>query len=289
MEPVEYGIIGGSGFYQMPGFEGGQQVALRTPFGEPSAPYVVGVLDGRRVAFLARHGEGHRLLPTEVNYRANLFGLKLLGARAVLSASAVGSLRAELAPGHALIPDQLVDRTRHRADTFFGEGIAAHVSLADPFCPALRARLLAACGQVGVKARDGGTYLCMEGPQFSTRAESELYRSWGMDVVGMTNLQEARLAREAELCYATLALVTDYDCWHDGHEDVSAHEIFRVLTHNAENAQAVLRAALAGPAPECPCQRALDHAVATPRRLWPEETRHRLRPLLARLEEGGQA
>lgn len=286
MENIEYGMIGGSGFYEMPGFVAESRLSLTTPFGAPSGPFVVGDLSGRRVAFLARHGEGHTLLPTEVNYRANIYGFKLLGVRAILSASAVGSLREDLAPGTVVIPTQFVDRTRHRADTFFGGGIVAHVSLADPFCAALRGRLAEACRAASVSVHEGGTYLCMEGPQFSTRAESELYRSWGMDIIGMTNLQEARLAREAEICYATLALVTDYDCWHPGHENVTAEAIFRILGQNTQNARRVLREALASPAPQgCRCQCALGNAVATRRDLWPDETYHRLRPLLARLEE----
>ncbi len=287
MEPVEYGIIGGSGYYQMPGFEGAQRLALQTPFGDPSDHYLVGTLSGRRVAFLARHGEGHRRLPGEVNYRANLYGFKLLGARAVLSASAVGSLREPLRPGDVVVPDQLVDRTRHRADTFFGDGIAAHVGLADPFCSVLRSRLVAACREAGVTVHDGGTYLCMEGPQFSTRAESRLYQSWGLDVIGMTNAQEARLAREAEICYASLALVTDYDCWHDGHDAVSIGEVLRVLAANTKNARDVVRRVAGGAPPrDCSCQRTLDHAVLTRRDLWPPETFHRLRPLISRLARG---
>lgn len=287
MEPVDYGIIGGSGFYDMPGFEQCERLALRTPFGDPSDAFVVGRLAGRRVAFLARHGAGHRHLPTEINFRANLYGFKLLGARAILSASAVGSLRFSIRPGDILVPDQLVDRTRHRADTFFGAGIVAHVGLADPFCPVLRERLVAACRALEVPVHDHGTYLCMEGPQFSTRAESHLYQSWGMDVIGMTNLQEARLAREAELCYATLALVTDYDCWHEDHASVTTGQILAVLSQNTDHARAVVRLAAAEPPPEgCACERALDHAIATRRDQWPAETRHRLRPLLARFEEG---
>jgi len=287
VEPVEYGIIGGSGFYEMPGFEQIERLTLKTPFGDPSDAYAVGRMCGRRVAFLARHGEGHRHLPTEINFRANLFGFKLLGVQAVVSASAVGSLRLPIRPGDILVPDQLVDRTRHRADTFFGAGIVAHVGLADPFCPVLRDRLVEACRSLGLPVHDRGTYLCMEGPQFSTRAESHLYQSWGMDVIGMTNLQEARLAREAELCYATLALVTDYDCWHQDHDSVSTGQILAVLAQNTDHAQAVVRRVAEEPPPQgCACGRALDHAIATRRDLWPAETRHRLRPLLARTEEG---
>ncbi len=284
MENIEYGIIGGSGLYQMPGFEQAQRVTLKTPFGDPSDAYVVGTTSGRRVAFLPRHGEGHRILPSELNFRANIYGFKLLGARAILSASAVGSLQQKYRPGDILIPDQFVDRTRHRPDTFFGDGIVAHVSFADPFCPRLRAQLLDACRKLDLPVHDGGTYLCMEGPQFSTRAESDLYRSWGMDVIGMTNLQEAKLAREAEICYATMALVTDYDCWHPDHDSVRIEDVLRILNQNAENARAVVRSVLSEPAPDgsCDCRHALDNAVITRRDLWPDETHRRLLPLLER-------
>ena len=285
MEPVEYGIIGGTGLYEMLGFEESARVRLRTPFGEPSDAYVMGRLSGRRVAFLARHGEGHRILPSEVNFRANVYGFKILGASAVLSASAVGSLKEKYVPGHAVVPDQLVDRTRHRADTFFGEGIVAHASLAEPFCPSLRAQLLESCRSLGVQAHDGGTYLCMEGPLFSTRAESLLYRAWGMDVIGMTNAQEAKLCREAEMCYASLALVTDFDCWHPDHASVKIEDVLRILGQNSERARAVLAAAVASPPPssECFCRTALTNAVVTRREAWPEATTQRLRPLLQRL------
>ncbi len=284
MENVEYGIIGGSGLYQMPGFEQAQRVTLRTPFGDPSDAYVVGTMSGRRVAFLPRHGEGHRILPSELNFRANIYGFKLLGVRAILSASAVGSLQQKYRPGDILIPDQFVDRTRHRPDTFFGDGIVAHVSFADPFCPRLRNHFLDACRGLDLPVHDCGTYLCMEGPQFSTRAESDLYRSWGMDVIGMTNLQEAKLAREAEICYATMALVTDYDCWHPDHDSVRIEDVLRILNQNAENAREVIKAVLSEPAPDgsCHCRHALDNAVITRRDLWPEETHRRLLPLLER-------
>ena len=287
MGPVEYGIIGGSGVYHMPGFEAAERVALRTPFGDPSEAYVLGTLRGRSVAFLARHGDGHRILPSELNFRANIYGFKILGARAIVSASAVGSLKEQYQPGHLLIPDQLVDRTRHRPDTFFGEGIAAHVSLAHPFCPVLRERLAASVRALGVPLHEGGTYLCMEGPQFSTQAESNLYRSWGMDVIGMTNLQEAKLAREAEICYATLALVTDYDCWHPDHDHVRIEDVLAVMRENTAHAREAIGGAVAGPPPEgCACSKALQNAVVTRRDAWPEATFHKLRPLLQRLEAG---
>ena len=289
MGPVEYGIIGGTGLYEMAGFDRAEKVVLKTPFGEPSDAYFLGTLAGRRIAFLPRHGEGHRLLPSEVNSRANLYGFKLLEAKAILSVSAVGSLREKYHPGDVLVPDQMVDRTRHRADTFFGGGVAAHVSFADPFCPVLRERLLEACREQGLRAHDGGAYLCMEGPMFSTRAESNLYRSWGMDVIGMTNLTEAKLAREAEICYATLAMVTDYDCWHPDHDSVQIQDVIEILRQNSENAKAVLTRALRHPAPDggaCACPRALENAVVTARRAWPEATYRRLQPLLRRISEG---
>lgn len=283
---VEYGIIGGSGLYDMPGIEAARTVALKTPFGDPSEAFLIGTLGGHRVAFLARHGHGHRILPSELNFRANIYAFKLLGAKAILSATAVGSLKEQYKPGHLMVPDQLVDRTRHRASTFFGSGIVAHVSLAHPFCPALRDRLVAAVHALGVPVHDGGIYLCMEGPHFSTQAESNLYRSWGMDVIGMTNLQEAKLAREAEICYATLALVTDYDCWHPDHDHVRIEDVLRVMHENTAHAQAALAAAVSTAPPEgCACQRALDNAVVTSRDAWPEETYHRLRPLLQRVAE----
>lgn len=287
MQPLEYGIIGGSGLYAMEGFQAQEQVALETPFGKPSDPYSVGLLGGRRVAFLPRHGEGHRILPTEVNFRANIYGFKVLGARAILGVSAVGSLNERLHPGDILVPDQLVDRTRHRADTFFGEGIVAHVGFADPFCPVLRERLVGVCRLLGLRVHDSGTYLCMEGPTFSTRAESFLYRSWGMDVIGMTNLQEAKLAREAEICYATLALITDYDCWHPDHASVQIADVLRILHENAEHARAVVGMAASGPLPDgsCGCTTALENTLVTRRDLWPPETVERLEPLLARLME----
>lgn len=287
LDKIEYGIIGGSGFYEMPGFDESHRMKLRTPFGEPSDEYVIGTLGGRRVAFLPRHGVGHRHLPSEINFRANIYGFKLLGARALISVSAVGSLRQKFHPGEILIPDQMVDRTRRRPDTFFGEGIVAHVSLADPYCPHLREGLLNACRKLDLAVHDGGTYLCMEGPQFSTRGESLLYQRWGMDVIGMTNLQESKLAREAEMCYATLAMVTDYDCWHPEHDSVKIEDVLRVLTKNTENAKAVIKNVLgAEEVPnDCSCRRALDNAVITSREFWPEATARRLRPLLARMLE----
>ncbi|HYL37683.1 MAG TPA: S-methyl-5'-thioadenosine phosphorylase, partial [Bryobacteraceae bacterium] len=219
MKPT-IGIIGGSGLYSMPGFEAQEEVLLDSPWGRPSDDYVVGRLAGKEVAFLSRHGRGHRISPSELNFRANIYGFKSLGVERILSLSAVGSLKEEHAPLKFVIPDQFFDRTRARASTFFGEGLVAHISFADPVCPELSGVVAAACRDAGVTAKPGGTYLCMEGPAFSTKAESQVYRSWGMDVIGMTNLQEAKLAREAEICYATVAMVTDYDCWREGHDAV---------------------------------------------------------------------
>ena len=213
---MNIGIIGGSGLYQMEGLRVLEEHALETPFGAPSAPYVIGEVEGVRVAFLSRHGRGHVVMPTEINYRANLFGFKLLGVETILSASAVGSMKEEYAPTDLVFPDQFIDRTRHRADTFFGDGIVGHISFADPICSGVSFLASQAARECGARVHEGGVYVCIEGPQFSTRAESQLYRSWGVDVIGMTNLQEAKLAREAEICYATMALVTDYDCWHAG-------------------------------------------------------------------------
>lgn len=287
LDKIEYGIIGGSGFYEMPGFDESHRMKLRTPFGEPSDEYVLGTLSGRSVAFLPRHGVGHRHLPSEINFRANTYGFKLLGAKALVSVSAVGSLRQKFHPGEILIPDQMVDRTRRRPDTFFGEGIVAHVSMADPYCPHLREGLLNACRKLDLAVHDGGTYLCMEGPQFSTRGESLLYQRWGMDVIGMTNLQESKLAREAEMCYATLAMVTDYDCWHPEHDSVKIEDVLRVLAKNTKNAQAVIKTLLeTDGAPEtCSCRTALENAVITDPKYWPEATRRRLSPLMERLLE----
>jgi 5'-methylthioadenosine phosphorylase len=277
------GLLGGSGVYDLASARDLREERIETPYGSPSDSFFIGRLDGREVAFLARHGKGHRLLPTEINYRANLFGFKLLGCDAVLSASAVGSLQERYAPRHAVVPDQFIDRTRHRPDTFFGDGIAAHVGFANPVCPSLAAALAASARDSGLTTHDGGTYVCMEGPQFSTRAESRLYRSWGADVIGMTNLTEAKLAREAEICYATLALVTDYDCWREATEPVSVEALLAVLRDNAEAARQTLVSAVArvDPARACGCREALRFAVITDRGAIPEAARGRLRPLLA--------
>ncbi len=265
-EPL-IGIIGGSGLYQMEGLEVVREERLSTPFGDPSDAYILGRLENRPVAFLARHGRGHRLMPSELNYRANIFGFKALGAEWLLSASAVGSMREEIRPRDILVPDQFFDRTTKRASTFFGEGLVAHVSFADPTCQRLAEVLCAAGQEAGARVHRGGTYLCIEGPQFSTRAESRIYRSWGVDVIGMTNLPEAKLAREAEICYATMALVTDYDVWHETEEDVSVEAVVAVLQENVKTAQALLRRAVrALPASrECGCAHAHARPAGSPR------------------------
>jgi len=275
---AEIGIIGGSGLYHMPGFKAEEEVHNETPFGPPSDNYILGELAGRRVAFLARHGRGHRLSPSELNYRANIYGMKALGVERIISLSAVGSLKEEHRPLDFVIPDQFFDRTRGRVSTFFGDGLVAHISFAHPICPELAWVVANACADAGVHATQGGTYLCMEGPAFSTRAESNLYRSWGMDVIGMTNLTEAKLAREAEICYATIAMVTDYDCWHPDHDAVTVNQIIATLSKNAENACAVVAHAVTKMPTErtCACGSALSHAIITDRTLVPADTRRRL-------------
>jgi 5'-methylthioadenosine phosphorylase len=279
---AEIGVIGGSGLYAMPGLTGAHELVLETPFGAPSDAYVLGSLDGKRVAFLARHGRGHRILPTELNFRANIHGFRQLGVERIVSVSAVGSLQEQHKPLEFVIPEQFFDRTRHRVDTFFGEGIVAHVALADPVCPEMARVLESACRDAGVVGKRGGTYLCMEGPQFSTRAESQVYRQWGMDVIGMTNLQEARLAREAELCYTTVAMVTDYDCWHPEHDSVTVDQVVAVLLKNAENACRVVQRAVALTPREraCKCGAALSNAILTERGKIPAATRKKLALIL---------
>jgi len=282
LSQAEIGIVGGSGLYSMPGLTDLREVRQATPFGDPSDVYVLGTLAGRKVAFLARHGRGHRILPTELNFRANVYGFKQLGVERIVSVSAVGSLKEEHRPLDFVIPDQFFDRTRHRVDTFFGDGIVAHIAFADPVCPQLSRVVETACSKVGVTGKRGGTYLNMEGPQFSTKAESNLYRSWGMDVIGMTNLQEAKLAREAEICYVTVAMVTDYDCWHPHHHSVTVDQIVAVLVKNAENAARVVRETVAGlpAARECKCGSALAHAILTERDQIPAATRQKLSLIL---------
>ncbi len=262
----------------MPGFEQQEEIVVDTPWGRPSDSYVVGTLAGREVAFLSRHGRGHKLSPSEINYRANVYGMKKLGVERVISLSAVGSLKEEHRPLDFVIPDQFVDRTKGRASTFFGDGLVVHISFADPICPEMAQLAYDACKAEGVNAKLGGTYLCMEGPQFSTKAESNLYRSWGMDVIGMTNLQEAKLAREAELCYVTVAMVTDYDCWHPEHDNVTVTQIVANLMKNAENAAKVVTRAvtLMPEGRECKCARALENGIITDRAAIPAATREKL-------------
>ncbi|HYO81638.1 MAG TPA: S-methyl-5'-thioadenosine phosphorylase [Bryobacteraceae bacterium] len=278
MAEARIGIIGGSGLYAMPGFEGTRELAVNTPWGSPSDAFVVGTLAGQNVAFLARHGRGHRIMPSDLNYRANIWGMKQLGVERIVSLSAVGSLKEEHRPLEFVIPDQFFDRTVARRATFFGEGLVAHVSMADPVCGELASIVADACSEAGVRAKRGGTYLCMEGPAFSTRAESNVYRSWGMDVIGMTNLTEAKLAREAEMCYVTVAMVTDYDCWHPHHDAVTVTEIIENLTRNAENACRVVSASVKRLtyARSCKCGSSLKHALITNASAVPAETRARL-------------
>jgi len=287
MAEPRIGIIGGSGLYEMAGLTDVREERVETPFGLPSDAYVLGRLEGRPVAFLARHGRGHRLLPSELNFRANIYGFKSLGAEWILSASAVGSMREDVKPRDILIPDQFFDRTKARSSTFFGDGLVVHVAFADPTCPALGDLLYQAAREEGATVHRGGTYLCIEGPQFSTRAESRIYRTWGVDVIGMTNLQEAKLAREAEICYATMALVTDYDVWHETEEDVTVEAVIAVLLENAAMAKAILRRAVrAIPAARtCPCSRALRDAIITARDRIPPATRERLKLLVGKYLE----
>lgn len=290
MTAARIGIIGGSGLYQMPELTEIDEIEIQTPFGSPSDKFILGTLEGERVAFLPRHGRGHRFTPTEVPFRANIYGLKLLGVERILSASAVGSLQEKYAPLDMVIPDQFFDRTRARAreSTFFGEGIVAHVAFAHPVCGELGDVLEASCKIAQVKAHRGGAYLCMEGPAFSTVAESNVYRTWGMDVIGMTNLPEAKLAREAEMCYATLALVTDYDCWHPGHDAVTVETIIEYLNKNVRNAQIIIREAvkrLSRRARGCTCGSALKNAIFTAPDLWPEATTRKLEAIIAKYQK----
>jgi 5'-methylthioadenosine phosphorylase len=277
------GIIGGSGLYDMEGFTGRAERPVETPFGPPSDPPVVGRLGGHEVAFLARHGRGHRLMPTEINFRANVFALKLLGVERILSVSAVGSMREELVPGHMVVVDQFYDHTRRRVSTFFGDGIVGHVALAHPICPQLAGAMAKGAEAAGATVHRGGTYICIEGPQFSTLAESNVYRSWGMDVIGMTNATEAKLAREAGMCYSTLAMVTDFDCWHPDHDAVTTEAVIQVLLQNVALSKDIVRRTLDGlpqEAPDCGCRTAAKNAVITAREHIPPEALERLRPIL---------
>jgi 5'-methylthioadenosine phosphorylase len=281
---AKIGIIGGSGLYSMPGFAAQEEAVIETPWGLPSDNYVVGTLAGKPVAFLARHGRGHRISPSELNFRANIWGMKSLGVERIISLSAVGSLKEQHRPLDFVIPDQFFDRTRGRVSTFFGEGLVAHISFADPVCPQLAEVARQSCQHAGVSVKKGGTYLCMEGPAFSTKAESHVYRSWGMDVIGMTNLQEAKLAREAEICYVTIAMVTDYDCWHPEHDAVTVNDIIANLVKNAENAAKVVATAVAAmpDAMQCKCGSALAHAIITDRNAIPEQTKKKLDLLIGK-------
>jgi 5'-methylthioadenosine phosphorylase len=284
-ERATIGIIGGSGLYQMEGLSDISEVSVETPFGPPSDNLILGTLEGERVAFLARHGRGHRLSPSELPFRANIYAMKLLGVERIISASAVGSLQEQYAPTHIVVPDQFFDRTRGRVSTFFGEGIVAHITFDHPVCGALGEAIALSGEEAGVTIHRGGTYLCMEGPAFSTLAESRLYRQWGMDVIGMTNLQEAKLAREAEICYSTMALVTDYDCWHPEHSSVTVEMILEYLHKNAVNAQEIVRRTvrrLSGTARECRCGNALRSAILTQRDLVPAATRSRLAAIIGK-------
>jgi 5'-methylthioadenosine phosphorylase len=291
MSEARIGVIGGSGLYAMEGLHVESERRLETPWGEPSDAYILGELDGRKVAFLARHGRGHRILPTELNFRANIYGFKKLGVEFLISVSAVGSMKEAYAPGDIVVPDQFFDRTRHRPDTFFGNGIVAHVSLARPISAALATVLHESAKQEGATVHRGGTYLNMEGPQFSTRAESMVYRQWGMDVIGMTNLQEAKLAREAEMAYASLSMVTDYDCWHEDEEAVTGEGVMEVLRKNVALAQRVVRRALAGlDGVANDCADALRMSLITEPGLVPEETLAALEPLIGKyLDRSGSA
>jgi len=281
---AKIGIIGGSGLYHMAGFESHEEVRLETPFGQPSDAYIVGSLEGQEVAFLSRHGRGHRIQPSDINFRANIYGMKILGVERILSVSAVGSLKEEHKPLEFVIPDQFFDRTRGRISTFFGDGVVAHIAFADPVCPQLSKLMEASCKSMDVVGKEGGTYLCMEGPAFSTRAESNVYRQWGMDVIGMTNLQEAKLAREAEICYVTLAMVTDYDCWHESHDAVTVDQILATMGKNVENAQRVVREAVRTlPADRtCACGRSLRHAILTSRDAITPQAKERLGLLIGK-------
>lgn len=273
------GVIGGSGLYEMEGLTDLRSVAVETPFGAPSDEFITGVLDGVKIVFLPRHGKGHRLLPSEVNFRANIYGMKKLGVTRVISVSAVGSMKEEIVPGHIVIPDQFIDRTNAtRNNTFFGQGVVAHVQFADPVCTELSGNLAEAALAAGATVHRGGTYICMEGPAFSTRAESNMYRSFGVSVIGMTNIPEAKLAREAELCYGVIALATDYDCWHESHDDVSVDAVLAIIKKNVTMAKAIIRNAVTriGTERACPCASALQYAIITDKSVIPDEARQRL-------------
>lgn len=286
-QPV-IGVIGGSGLYEIEGLTDIQEVTIETPFGAPSDAYITGSLAGAKMVFLPRHGRGHRYLPSEVNYRANIYGMKTLGVEQIISVSAVGSMKEEIVPGHIVIPDQFFDRTQgKRASTFFGNGVVGHVQFADPICAGLADILAASAQAVGATVHKGGTYICIEGPNFSTRAESNIFRSWGVDIIGMTNVPESRLAREAEICYGTVALATDYDCWHDDHDDVTVEAVLAIIKQNVATAREIIKAAAAQIVAErqqrdCECASALQFAIMTEKSLIPAETRQALDPLIGK-------
>jgi 5'-methylthioadenosine phosphorylase len=284
MQRAQIGIIGGSGLYDMADVTDREEIAVITPFGEPSAPYVLGTLRGKRVAFLARHGGGHRVSPSELNFRANIYGMKTLGVEFILSASAVGSLKEAYKPADIVIPDQFFDRTKGRLSSFFGRGLVGHVGFAHPFCTILSGLAFDSGKKAGATIHKGGTYVCMEGPQFSTLAESQLYRSWGMDIIGMTNLQEAKLAREAEMCYTTIALVTDYDCWHPDHDSVTVEMVMSTLAKNAATAQQIIAGAVEALPYErtCECATALKYALVTRPEMVPQQVKKDLAPIIGR-------
>lgn len=279
------GVIGGSGLYEMAELTGRTTVRIDTPFGEPSDEFITGTLEGVRMVFLPRHGRGHRLLPGEINYRANIYGMKKLGVNRLISVSAVGSMKEEIEPGHIVVPDQFIDRTNGtRANTFFGNGIVAHVPFADPVCPELSRLLATAARAAGATVHEGGTYICMEGPAFSTRAESNLYRSFGVSVIGMTNIPEAKLAREAEICYGVIALATDYDCWHQAHDDVSVEAIIAIIKSNVAMARTIIRGTAGGigATGPCGCSTALEHALITDRTVIPDRVTQELAPIIGK-------
>lgn len=278
------GVIGGSGLYEMEGLEEVREVPLKTPYGDPSDVFVTGRLEGVKVAFLPRHGKGHRIQPSSLNFRANIMGMKMLGAEWIIGVSAVGSMKEDIHPGDMIIPDQFIDRTVGRPNTFFSDGVVCHISFADPVCPVLGQVLGEAGEEVGATVHKEGTYVCIEGPQFSTRAESKLYRSWGVDIIGMTNLPEARLAREAEICYATIAFATDYDCWHQEAGDVSIGEVLRILAQSARTAKNTIRTAVKRlpDTRSCICAAALKHSLITSKKLIPEKTKKDLEPIIGK-------
>ena len=286
-QPV-IGVIGGSGLYEIEELTDVREVKLDTPFGSLSDDYITGYLGEAKMVFLPRHGRGHRLLPSEVNYRANIYGMKTLGVENIISVSAVGSMKEEIVPGHIVIPDQFFDRTQgKRASTFFGQGVVGHVQFADPVCKDLSAILVASAQNVGATVHQGGTYICIEGPGFSTRAESNIYRSWGVDIIGMTNIPESRLAREAEICYGTVALATDYDCWHDGHDDVSVEAVIAIIQQNVATAKQIIKNAAHMIVQQrqqrnCPCAEALKFAIMTGKNLIPDETLKNLEPIIGK-------